>query len=147
VNGCPCLINSNLHAALTELRREDEERIVWIDVICINQEDVVEKSIHVPLMHHVYQRASRVVIWLGRPSQDSDEAMTHVDILLQERTIGGFISRLACGDAAAEQQKPSIMLQPFARLFGRPWWTRMWVLQEVYHASNAIVMCGKAARP
>ncbi|KAH8901883.1 HET-domain-containing protein, partial [Coniochaeta sp. PMI_546] len=75
INGCPCLVNINLLAALLELRSDGEERLLWIDAICINQDDVVEKGVHVPLMHHVYQNASRVIVWLGCASDDSDQAL------------------------------------------------------------------------
>ena len=45
----------------------------------------------------------QVVIWLGRISEESDEAMSHIDILLQENIVARFINRLACGDMAASQ--------------------------------------------
>lgn len=40
-------------------------RLFWIDAVCINQQDVDERSIQVPLMREIYQGADRVVVWLG----------------------------------------------------------------------------------
>lgn len=48
-------VGANLHAALTELRKGDEEIILWVDALRVNQTSIEEKSVHVPLMHHVYQ--------------------------------------------------------------------------------------------
>jgi hypothetical protein len=37
----------------------------WTDAICINQEDIDEKSIQVPRMGELYSTASQVWVWLG----------------------------------------------------------------------------------
>ena len=54
LNGQLFQIGANLHAALTELRKVDEGITFWVDAICINQNSIEEKNVHVPLMHHVY---------------------------------------------------------------------------------------------
>ncbi|KAK3364200.1 heterokaryon incompatibility, partial [Lasiosphaeria hispida] len=61
----PCLIGGNLYTALLALRHRDKPRYLWVDAICINQSDIAEKNVHMPQMHLVYQRAARVVVWLG----------------------------------------------------------------------------------
>ncbi len=45
---------------------------LWIDAICINQADRVEKSHQVSLMGHIYSRADKVIAWLGPPKDDSN---------------------------------------------------------------------------
>jgi hypothetical protein len=59
-------VTANLEAALRRLRRPDEPRILWVDAICINQQDSAERSQQVGLMKRIYSQASNVVIWLGR---------------------------------------------------------------------------------
>jgi Heterokaryon incompatibility protein (HET) len=38
----------------------------WIDAVCIKQKDEAEKNEQVSMMGEVYQKAQRVVIWLGQ---------------------------------------------------------------------------------
>jgi hypothetical protein len=48
---------------------------IWVDVICINQQDNVEKSWQVQLMRNIFERASAVIIWLGPTGDGSDTVM------------------------------------------------------------------------
>jgi hypothetical protein len=59
-------ITTNLFDALKRLRLPDADRVLWVDAICINQFDLEEKNIQVPLMKDIYSKASVVLIWLGR---------------------------------------------------------------------------------
>lgn len=70
VDGTPFGISANLEAALTQLRKPDEERILWADAICINQNDDAEKRREVACMRAIYYGARRVV-WLGPAEPDS----------------------------------------------------------------------------
>lgn len=58
-------IYESVDAALRRLRRDSEVRVLWIDAICINQEDNAEKGVQVPLMRQIYQQASQVCVYLG----------------------------------------------------------------------------------
>ncbi|KAH8702916.1 heterokaryon incompatibility protein-domain-containing protein, partial [Phaeosphaeriaceae sp. PMI808] len=64
-NKRPFQVTNNLYSALQHLRYKDKERILWIDAICINQEDWNERSAQVVIMRNIYQRAERVLVWLG----------------------------------------------------------------------------------
>lgn len=55
-SGVGIAITANLHAALTELRRQ-RSRTIWIDAVCINQNDEKEKTAQIPLMGDVYSQA------------------------------------------------------------------------------------------
>ncbi|PVI01551.1 HET-domain-containing protein, partial [Periconia macrospinosa] len=68
VNGVPFWVSANLFEGLQELRELAEDRILWIDAVCINQKDLSEKSAQVGLMFSIYLRAYRVVVWLGLPT-------------------------------------------------------------------------------
>lgn len=68
-------ITTNLACALKSFRQPDTERILWADAICINQKDVQEKSQQVAMMARIYQKARRVLIWLGESCEKSQRAM------------------------------------------------------------------------
>lgn len=65
VNGQKLWITANLWQALIYLRRVGQSRTLWIDAICINQNDVDERSHQVAMMAEIYTNASKVVSWLG----------------------------------------------------------------------------------
>jgi hypothetical protein len=64
-------IRENLWLALQHLRLENETRLLWIDAICINQENTDERNHQVTQMGKVYNLASRVVVWLGGSNSSS----------------------------------------------------------------------------
>ena len=71
----PFPVTENLYFALEQLRPTEVPRYLWIDALCIDQLNDVEKSAQVQLMGDIYKRASRVLIWLGKAEDDSDLAM------------------------------------------------------------------------
>ena len=68
-------ITDNLHSALLHLRHEVLPRTLWIDAICIDQQNLVELGDQVQQMRLIYRTASGVLVWLGEASNDSDLAM------------------------------------------------------------------------
>ncbi|KAH8691062.1 heterokaryon incompatibility, partial [Phaeosphaeriaceae sp. PMI808] len=58
-------ITKNLHEALLCLRDQDIPRVIWVDAVCIDQGNNVEKASQIPLMVEIYARAIRVIVWLG----------------------------------------------------------------------------------
>ncbi|KAF1846094.1 HET-domain-containing protein, partial [Cucurbitaria berberidis CBS 394.84] len=69
VDGRPFYITYNLYSALTELRHPKYERLIWIDAVCINQNDNSEKGFQVRMMREIYAKASRVIVWLGKDTK------------------------------------------------------------------------------
>jgi hypothetical protein len=78
VDGHPFNAFATLFGALIALRGPSESRIVWIDQICINQNDVEERNHQVQKMRDVYQNAQRVVAWLGPLCADGELAIDAV---------------------------------------------------------------------
>lgn len=64
-------ITDNLNSALRYLRSKDETLTLWVDAICINQKDDVEKTGQVQQMTRIYQQAASTFAWLGPPADDS----------------------------------------------------------------------------
>jgi len=65
VNSCKLEVTTNLSAALRRLRKEREIRVIWIDAICINQNDIEERNEQVSLMGEIYEGTREAIIWLG----------------------------------------------------------------------------------
>jgi hypothetical protein len=59
-----------------KLRHRARKRILWIDAICIDQEDEKDKSHQVAMMADIYSKADRVIVWLGESTPESDYALT-----------------------------------------------------------------------
>jgi hypothetical protein len=96
-DGARVAVTSNCHSALRHLRRKLGHFTIWVDAICINQEDITEKEQQIPLMGDVYSKADSVFIWLGDATRETDRAM----IWLQS---SGFQEYFA---ATAEESKKS----------------------------------------
>lgn len=113
VNNQPLLVTANLHAALLQLRNSYLERILWVDAISINQEDLKERGHQVQLMAKIYANASSVIVWLGDLANGSDRAFKDIA-------------------TAAEKQVPYSppdlgSLVRIRSLVERPWFRRIWV--------------------
>lgn len=68
-NGCAFTITSNCKEALISLRSVQEDLCIWVDAVCINQEDDAEKDRQIPIMGEIYTWANVVWVWLG-PEDD-----------------------------------------------------------------------------
>ncbi|KAI1126141.1 heterokaryon incompatibility protein-domain-containing protein [Nemania abortiva] len=63
-------VSANLHAALRRLRMPNAVVSIWVDAICINQQDYVERTYQVSMMRDIYQNSSEVLICLGESGPD-----------------------------------------------------------------------------
>ncbi|KAN0089211.1 HET domain containing protein [Hyaloscypha variabilis] len=138
-------VTRNLYDALRYLRRPDQERVMWIDAICINQKDDAERSQQVAIMKEIYKKAIHVVIWLGKETAEDADAFTllsRFDRLFKEKglvDVGNVENLLHRLELPAEESKEWTAM---VRLFQRPWFQRIWVLQEAVMAREMTVVCG-----
>ena len=124
-------ITENLSKALFHLRLADRLRVLWIDAICINQQDLVERSHQVTLLRDTFQRAKNVIVWLGEDTGDASRAF---GIL---RAIDPSSSNVNISKLIDEDGHNAL-----ANLLGRSWFRRIWVVQELICAQKAIITCG-----
>ncbi|KAF7547280.1 hypothetical protein G7Z17_g7844 [Cylindrodendrum hubeiense] len=146
-------LGPNLASALHHLRYEDNPRALWVDVICINQKDPDEKAVAVKCLSKMYSLTTRVVVWLGPEENDSSTAISllaHVGAQV-ETTLDGF--RLTSPDADEPTWYDIDVDLPFKLdeweaiedLVSRPWFTRVWTVQEIVLANRlTIVHAGSA---
>ncbi|KAH6663473.1 heterokaryon incompatibility protein-domain-containing protein [Halenospora varia] len=83
LDGCMMYVTANLFAALQQLRSE-QMLPLWIDAICINQQDIEERSHQVLRMNSIYSRAARVIAWIGEGSDDDKLASTLVSTVANQ---------------------------------------------------------------
>ena len=122
-----------LHNILV-VHRSAEDRLgyIWIDQICINQEDVAERNAQVRRMADVYKNAARVIVWLGQKSAFDEEKF---DI-----TINADLHMEWRG-------KPFLDWLRLWAVFGRPWFFRQWVFQEAVFAQHLCFMLDTGMEP
>jgi len=82
VNAESYSVRPNLYSYLLLMVHERQETWVYIDAICINQQDLGEKSTQVRLMGDVYRGATEVTVWLG---VQSDTLRPTIGVALWQR--------------------------------------------------------------
>ena len=138
-------VPENLYDALRHLRYTDRVRTLWVDAICINQVDTVEKSVQIRIMADIYEKAQAVLVWIGKEDDETEQAF------LEAR-------RLAAAQRAPNTELPTsqkISYNPddhespfsgiakgFLSIFRRDWFKRIWVIQEVSVCRKVNVICG-----
>jgi hypothetical protein len=149
------LIGKNLDSALRYLRLSDLPRVLWIDGICINQNDMEERSQQVHRMGSIFSLAERVVAWLGSSSLSSQLALSTLEHLGGKVVLTKDNHHEANPDDAdrvSERWADSQFMLPYDEatwqaitgLLKRLWFERMWVLQEVQLGSHrSILQCGE----
>ncbi|KAI1407649.1 heterokaryon incompatibility protein-domain-containing protein [Hypoxylon sp. FL1857] len=149
LNSHPFQVTTNLEAALRVLRLKNKKRLIWIDAICINQTSIQERNQEVRRMREIYSRAERVIVWLG-PELEPGHA-TPIDCPGVGKKTHDLLDSLASADpedcdAAAKildgTGDPISGLMILNRFFSRPWFSRIWVLQEIALATTATMIYG-----
>ena len=142
-NNAQSLVLPNLVSALQHLRYSDRERVLWIDRLCINQEDNVERSRQVMMMDKIFSLASLVIVWLGEPPPGDRLPLDLMSTLCKKilwPTNGSGddnmkkILQMSNSQLEEEFQVPppeAEAWQMMRRLLENPWFHRSWVYQEV----------------
>lgn len=155
LNGHISQVTANLDASLRALRYPKHERTIWIDAICINQSNVEEKNREVRRMGQIYQNATRVVIWLGcgtgfgnlisllparsnRSIRPADDTCS----LLESLANANADDVEAAAKTLQRRGDQMYYLLLLSKFFGSPWFSRVWILQEIALAKTAVVGYG-----
>ncbi|KAL8393711.1 hypothetical protein RB595_003449 [Gaeumannomyces hyphopodioides] len=163
-DGSALLVTPNCEAAMRRMRGDSKPIELWIDSICINQsaEAVEERNGQVALMGEIYKSARMVAIWLGeddtkfkllverlRPILHWTHPFYHPDDIRKQWDIEAMMESTVKHLELMEKDIHSSVDDPFAALFERSWFSRMWVVQEVALSSGQrnVVLCGSCAIP
>ncbi|KAL8717738.1 MAG: hypothetical protein Q9225_005049 [Loekoesia sp. 1 TL-2023] len=137
-NGHRLYIRPSLETALKFLRREQEHRTLWVDAICINQDDVHEREQQVSRMGDIFSHASQVIAWIGEKSL-ADAPALNIEKLQYEviDPVGEFaIWKLENYITALLRAIMAAMT-----LLHRPWFSRTWIIQEVALSRKLFLQC------
>ncbi|KAK7957861.1 HET-domain-containing protein [Apiospora saccharicola] len=134
-NGKQILVTSSLHTALAYMRDKLLTKILWIDGVCINQDDTVERSQQVLKMGSIFSGAQCVRIFIGE-AEDGDNMAHAMDLLSTLDTLG---NRLRFIERVRVDQDGS---RGLINMLRRPYWQRMWMFQEIVLSRKAVVHCG-----
>ncbi|KAH8719455.1 heterokaryon incompatibility protein-domain-containing protein [Phaeosphaeriaceae sp. PMI808] len=151
-DGHTTYITISLAQALRQIRSQNESRVVWADSLCINQDDVSERSEQVQRMGDIFERAERVIIWLGLDTPDmkakkavatmqyvSDIAFNRVGYWTPESSDCNFDTL----DEHMSGYGVDNAWEALSNFFDRKWWRRIWCAQEAILARNTLVLCGE----
>jgi ankyrin repeat protein len=152
-------VTPNLKAALKRIRLKNSARSLWIDAVCINQDDNQERNQQVAMMAQIYCKARSVLMWMGEETPGTAIAFATIPTLLD---IWSILTSKAGSDTFSELEYVSSLYQvdnlktPLLKimdnqqamdglneLFHRPYFTRAWILQELILAKRATVVCGQ----
>lgn len=147
VDGKRLNVTESAFEVVMAMAPESGERFVWVDFICINQEDVYERASQVKLMGAIYSRAEEVKVVLNTVTpvdlDDSDLVVHHL-----RKTN----AQVAYGVWSLEKQveqfkkagKKNILpgWAAVSRMFNREYWNRAWVVQEIAMAQKLVVLYG-----
>lgn len=122
------IVTTECFSALHRLRLPDALKTLWVDAICINQSDIPERNHQVTLMAKIYHLSSKVAIYLGEESADSKLGLKYI--------TDHHYGLLSMGNMSVEK------MEAIKSFFARPWFGRVWVIQEARNAKIAEVICG-----
>lgn len=159
VNNHSAIVMKNLFDALHRLR-EDGVQKVWVDALCINQNNEQEKAYQVQKMGMIYQSAWTVLSWIGPEDEDSDkgiQVMRRIAALSQSLQLQSVLDPYH--HILSPEQRKQIMEDLYGGLSNDSWlrdgdimlahnlthreyWSRLWVIQELCLARSATILCG-----
>ncbi|KAH7084651.1 heterokaryon incompatibility, partial [Paraphoma chrysanthemicola] len=133
-------ITTNVDDLLRHLRKPHHPRALWIDALCIDQTNDLEKAEQVAKMGIIYKWADKTHVWLGTAT--NHDLIPEVFALLKKWAISVPYSSNPYVHATTEAIVPSL-----SAFLMRPWFTRRWILQEVLLPRAVTIHCGHHSIP
>jgi len=151
INGLDIPVTENLVSIVRYLRASNGENekqqnlqptSIWIDAVCINQKNTAERTQQVLLMRDIYTQASIVLLWVGKPDQDSDWALDRIN----DPSFYHGLTEPQDSNASHNshtQEQLQVMAILAKNVEKRCYWSRAWILQEVVLArEDPLLLCG-----
>ncbi|CAF3591358.1 unnamed protein product [Fusarium graminearum] len=161
-------ITPSLASILRRVRHHEESRLYWVDGLCINQNDISEKEIQVPLMGVIYASAVRVLCdvcdeneninrlldamqryWKKNIRRGFELAQGRSMILSKETTAAIMGVRLPTQEEADEIEgfEAENWTEEFLEFICLPWFHRLWILQEFVLGRDVTIIFGRRHLP
>jgi heterokaryon incompatibility protein (HET) len=145
VDGRRVPIRKAVKVIIDRILARQEECVIWIDGLCINQENVQEKNAQVARMSEVYSLAQKTLAWLGEPDEYTKLAFDTIE--------STWIYTNECREALppwvrlrpppVTQFLSSEQVHAVMRVLNRPFFRRVWIIQELVLSKSIIFWCGQ----
>ena len=132
VKGVDLTIRKHLWEILSLLRLRQQDRMLWVDALCISQSSTAEKNSQVSKIGRIFSRASKVLVWLGRNVDDSEPLLSMIMAKDNQPLISVATSPLH------DQLR---FVRSTLSFLSRPYWRRTWILQEYLISLNLEFHC------
>lgn len=149
-NSSPHKVTKNLFEALQALRLSNKTCRIWVDSVCINQEDTDDRTNQVKRMTQIYRDALGVFIWLGLSTTTTSVA---VDLIHDLNAKGPSLLEYSKGvnfigtEVLREMGLPTPTGDPqwiaLDQFLSQSWFGRVWTIQEAAVSKQATVACGQ----
>ncbi|OAG05116.1 uncharacterized protein CC84DRAFT_1187957 [Paraphaeosphaeria sporulosa] len=130
-------------------RHEDfhDEDWWWIDSLSINLADGQEREQQVQIMADIYKKARRAMVWLGEEVEDGSDCTGAIDFLHYLQNLQPLFSGKNAEYVRNNLRSSGMSVQwaSVSNLLSRPWWTRVWTLQEMILPREVKFFCGNTS--
>lgn len=127
------LQTKNCWDMLQFLRPSRYHRLLWVDAICINQSDNLERGAQVAKMGFIYKNCTRTVVWLGKDIVNSTSFEYPLRRSLNEVCILGTGDKLFETNGKVDLRK----------LLQRRYFSRVWIIQELLLSRKLLIPIGE----
>ena len=125
------------------LQHASSPRTIWVDAICINQSDLVERGEQVQLMRQIYQKAATVFVFLGPSWAGLDLAVGFFEAAAAYPEFHYDPQHEPCLEVQGHNASSRELRKNLIRLLTLRWWTRLWTAQEYVLARQVKFQCGR----
>lgn len=143
MNERPFYVRKNLWDFLNVIRHQPG-MLFWIDALCINQNDTGERNQQVGIMGQIFQSAAMVLSWLGAANADVELAF---DLMSSIWSLPASEDESDQLPSLHPDQSEDNLWRCIAELCNFPYWSRVWVVQEILLSSNNYLLCGQKTLP
>ncbi|KAH8649400.1 heterokaryon incompatibility protein-domain-containing protein [Tricladium varicosporioides] len=144
----------NLYEGLCQLTQSERPKWLWVDAICINQDDEAERASQVTFMGAVYSNCQQVIVWLGKDDSNMKDFKWLHEAFLPALWQYGETN----GQETILETKWNVDLikerlgmhtgkawNSYAKFYHeRRWFSRAWVMQELTLAPDVIILAGRS---
>jgi hypothetical protein len=123
-------LSETLAALFASLLEKRSSFTVWIDALCINQPNMSEREAQVLMMGRIFSSAVRVLLWLGGSDAISARAFPAMRAVAKD-----------------DKERDQDALESIFLLLRRPWFQRVWVIQEITVGARVTMACGDDTLP
>lgn len=128
-------VRDNLWRFLNRARLTGITRPIWIDAICIDQTNVYMRNHWVQQMGRIFREAAEVLVWLGDGDKDLE-------------FVVGVIDDIVLSPRFPLVPESHVRVRKFCewvtRLANLPYWSRLWIKQEVLLGQKVCYLYGEA---